>query len=576
MTSKRFSSLKEIEDIIEDEEFWSDLEEGPIDVVELPPDNVDKLSDCEDIDDDILIDTTTKDVPGQFEIHLPKSKRKRAKSLQSNWKKVDADFLQESFQSNNVDDIFKSMKENLKDKSPVQIFEELVSEDILEFIVTQSKLYASQENRHDFNLTPNCLKKFIGILLLSGYHSLPQEKLYWCEDEDINVQCVRNCITRNRFMAIKRNLHFNDNSLLSSMEKRDKIFKIRPLLDKMNVNFKKFGIFSKELAIDEQMVRYYGHHFLKQFIKGKPIRFGFKQWALCSSLTGYCFHMDLYEGKNDEIFFDSLGSSVVLSLASHLQHPQEHSLYFDNFFTSFNLMCKLNETGIKGTGTVRINRMNNCPIKNDTEMKKEKRGFYDYRFDKRNKILAITWNDNKCVKMLTNNLGIMPLDNVRRWSKSEKKEVYVDRPFILSQYNKFMGGVDKLDWNVQKYRIRFRGKKWYFPLFTNAIDVALYNAYVLYISANNPMPLLDFRRNIARAYLQQDSISNPKTSGRPPVIRSSRVTSEVRFDPIGHALERTNEGKQRKCSYCKRTVRKQCKKCNVGLHLECFPKWHSK
>ncbi|KAJ8912152.1 hypothetical protein NQ315_006116 [Exocentrus adspersus] len=31
------------------------------------------------------------------------------------------------------------------------------------------------------------------------------------------------------------------------------------------------------------MIPYYGKHYAKQYIKGKPIRFGFKNWALCTS-----------------------------------------------------------------------------------------------------------------------------------------------------------------------------------------------------------------------------------------------------------------------------------------------------
>ena len=36
----------------------------------------------------------------------------------------------------------------------------------------------------------------------------------------------------------------------------------------------KFGIFEENLSFDEMIVRYYGHHSLKQFIRGKPIRLG--------------------------------------------------------------------------------------------------------------------------------------------------------------------------------------------------------------------------------------------------------------------------------------------------------------
>ena len=52
------------------------------------------------------------------------------------------------------------------------------------------------------------------------------------------------------------------------------------------LSFKQFGVFAKDLAIDEQMVPYFGRHSAKMFIGGKPIRFVFKNWVLASS-DGY-------------------------------------------------------------------------------------------------------------------------------------------------------------------------------------------------------------------------------------------------------------------------------------------------
>ena len=50
-----------------------------------------------------------------------------------------------------------------------------------------------------------------------------------------------------------------------------------------------------------------------------------------------------------------------------------------------------------------------------------------------------------------------------------------------------MGSIDKMDWLINKYRMKIRAKKWYFPLFTNMIDMAVVNAHVLYCMANkNP------------------------------------------------------------------------------------------
>lgn len=202
-------------------------------------------------------------------------------------------------------------------------------------------------------------------------------------------------------------------------------------MDLLNKNFIKFQVFSDSLSIDEQMVRYYGHHYLKQFIRGKPVRFGFKQWAMCCSQSGFCYHMSVYEGKSkdtSDVSVLGLFGSVVLNMISFLQTPELHKIYFDNFFTSFRLMKELSEMRVRATGTARMNRMNNCPIESENSMKKKRRGAYDYRFEKNTEIMAVMWKDNNCVKLLSNHETVHPVRHVKRWSKAEKKEVQV--PYI--------------------------------------------------------------------------------------------------------------------------------------------------
>ena len=137
------------------------------------------------------------------------------------------------------------------------------------------------------------------------------------------------------------------------------------------------------------MVRYYGHHYFKQFIRGKPIRFDFKQWTMCAADSGYCFKTELYTGKrNDDHQVDGLGASIIMNNINAIRTPSNYAFYFDNFFTSFQLMCKLKERKIAATGTVRRNLINKCRIKSDADLKKDDRGAIDYRFDKRNEIFC--------------------------------------------------------------------------------------------------------------------------------------------------------------------------------------------
>ncbi len=167
---------------------------------------------------------------------------------------------------------------------------------------------------------------------------------------------------------------------------------------------------------------------------------------------------------------------------------------------------------------------------------------------------------------------------MKRCNRVEKKDILVPQPNLIADYNTHMGGVDKMDQNVQKYRIRNRGKKWNFPLITNAIDVALVNSYQCYCIANGSIPLLDYQRMVTRAYLSlSSSLSGPKNAGRTALPKSSikRVPIDIRTSG-NHYIERTNNGKQRKCAICKKNARKECTICNVGLHVGCFSKWHQK
>ncbi|KAF2362391.1 PiggyBac transposable element-derived protein, partial [Trinorchestia longiramus] len=86
------------------------------------------------------------------------------------------------------------------------------------------------------------------------------------------------------------------------------------------------------VAVDEMMVKYYGRNSLKQFIRGKPIRFGYKLWALCGP-SGYCYNFDLYCGKQASANRTSfpLGFRVVIDMLSIMKNPEQHCVYFANF-----------------------------------------------------------------------------------------------------------------------------------------------------------------------------------------------------------------------------------------------------
>ncbi|KFM72693.1 hypothetical protein X975_07503, partial [Stegodyphus mimosarum] len=93
--------------------------------------------------------------------------------------------------------------------------------------------------------------------------------------------------------------------------------------------------------------------------------------------------------------------------------------------------------------------------------------------------------------MATNFDMIDPPSVDKRCSRKENKSVSVKQPKLIRNYNKYMGGVNLLDNFVAMYKVK--DKKWWWPIFTNFIDVA------------NTMPkisLSDFQRSLALALLK--------------------------------------------------------------------------
>lgn len=95
----------------------------------------------------------------------------------------------------------------------------------------------------------------------------------------------------------------------------------------MQEKFLEHGGLEEHMSIDESMIPYYGKHFAKQFIRGKPIRFGFKVWALCSK-HGYMHSFDLYLGKSTTSAPPSVnklgvGGNVIMNLTVKAGVPHE-------------------------------------------------------------------------------------------------------------------------------------------------------------------------------------------------------------------------------------------------------------
>ncbi|KRZ05556.1 PiggyBac transposable element-derived protein 3 [Trichinella zimbabwensis] len=190
------------------------------------------------------------------------------------------------------------------------------------------------------SLTKMSLSLVRRIDMLSGYHSLSHVQHYWSTQPDMGVPLVYNTMSRNRFMELKKYIHFAGNQKLTKG-------------DKMNLD------------------------------------------ALRND--GYPYHMSIYQGKDEQASKEPLGTRVVMKMVDFISANSAihaHELYFDNFFTSYDLIVKLADNRMRATGTVRQNRVAGATASmlSDTALIKKTRGSFDYRSD--GKFYVAKWDDN--------------------------------------------------------------------------------------------------------------------------------------------------------------------------------------
>ena len=143
-------------------------------------------------------------------------------------------------------------------------------------------------------------------------------------------------MARSSFVDILRNHHFSDNV---KNDKNDKV---------SNESFSNSVSNDDSQIIEEHVVKVKDQSSFKQYIKNKPVKWGFKFWYHFASET-----VDLYLGKKTAE--KNLGPVVVLKMTESLTNS--HCMFFfNNFFNSLSLVVKLYERCFYGIGNPRKDR----------------------------------------------------------------------------------------------------------------------------------------------------------------------------------------------------------------------------
>jgi hypothetical protein len=459
-------------------------------------------------------------------------------------------------------------------------FELMFNKNIWNYVVKQTNLYAKQQ----MQLKPDPewkalgvgeLKSWIGCLIAMGLSRHNNIRMYW--EPPWRLSIVADRFTRDRFLAIKKYLHLADNSKINDNKTTnpDKLAKLRPFLNLLLQNFRSNYRPNCFLTVDEDMCKFKGRHSMKQYMKAKIIKWGYKIWKLCDSSSGYTLNLDVYTGASEQKAEQGLAYSVVMKMMEGYL-DKNHVVVLDNYYTSVPLLLDLLDRSTYACGTIRLKRK---------FLPKEYGSYKDLdqgesKVWQSGNLVATLWQDKKIVRFLSTCCNPEGDDTVIRRRRGQDP-VRLSCPPVVKLYARHMGGVDRSDRMVRTYSVSRQSKKWWFRIFYYLVDTSIANSFILYHNSPNHPKLteLEFVKTLSLALIGSFSTEN-KVQARPQRKRK-KAPIPPKATATNHWPKKTKL--QKKCQHCARPGSRGprskyvCEACGVSLCIDkCFKLYHTR
>lgn len=402
---------------------------------------------------------------------------------------------------------------------------------------------------------------FIALIIHTGTIQINRLNDYWKTHHLFNLSCFSNYMSRDRFLNLMRCFHFAPNIETNDQNPPDdRLYKIRPLITYFNDKMNAIYYPKKELSLDESMVLWRGRLQFRQFIQNKRHKYGIKLYMLTEP-QGLVIQFSVYVGVLDDLGGKGHAANVVLHLMSEKLN-NGHALYMDNFYNSYDLASKLIEKNTFCTGTLRLNRKN---TPKDVVISKLKKGETVARYSQG--VMIGKWRDKRDVAYISTEFKNNMIISKNRNGKEQLK------PEPISNYNRFMSGIDRQDQMNSYYPFTRKTVRWYKKIGIHIIQMLLMNSFYLYnqYHVGPKLSLYDYRLSVLGELLPK----HPKPRN---------LSSNAFHIPKTHGNGKNGRTIRKRCQLCySKKLRKDtvyfCSECPNQpslCHEPCFKNFHQK
>ena len=358
--------------------------------------------------------------------------------------------------------------------TPGEAFKRLLPYDMINIAVRETNRRAILTGAPEWVDTNETeMYAFCGLLLMAGCCRGRKESLMdmWLNaDMALRRPVFSATMSRNRFKEILRYIRFDDSRTRAQRRALDKLAPFREIFGLFVSNCQKAYVPTGQLYVDEQLVPFRGNCPFRVYMKSKPDKYGIKIWTLCDTANSYAWNMQIYTGKVGKTVEKEQGKRVVLDMVNGL--GSGYGVTTDNFFTSCSLADTLLQQQKTLTGTIRPKRRE-VPKEMWANRQRPEQSS-KFLFSKNSLLASYTPRKGRAVILLSTQF-------VDAEISSEETSF---KPNVILEYNKTKGAVDTLDMMLRDYSCRRRTRRWPLLLFMHLLDMAAYNAFVLFMITN--------------------------------------------------------------------------------------------
>jgi hypothetical protein len=215
--------------------------------------------------------------------------------------------------------------------TPLQFFHLFILPNDLRTFAAATNEYASSIQE---NFLTNCseVRIWIALCIHMGIMKLARLEDYWSASYQNNH--IFSHMSRDKYKLFKR--FFHPSSTPSTSHPLTHPFHIiLPFIAHLPYRFRRHLHPSTYLSLDESMIAFKSWTPAKQFMRDKPIKYGFKAFTLAVDKGGYLLDFFLYPGKKYLVDnqLDSSIIGIVTAVATHFFN-KHHVLVVDKYFTS--------------------------------------------------------------------------------------------------------------------------------------------------------------------------------------------------------------------------------------------------